>query len=324
LAFDLVLPIWWDYSFTASTKPYHHYLAADFDEDTPQFPQVITPYTSLIFNISERRDPPTYDNYKVLLYLVPDMGRTITWSGSESSYWEASMRIEPCGAPALISPHHKINISLEQGTRSKQVYIERFISLVLEDTLIPELPYSTYIVGDGLKIYRTVNMTKLEGYLVISLTSTIPTIDVSTVIPEVILATGNQCIEFYNPKSKYRIAKIVPTGVYSYNITVPAQEIWYIGFVTTGQALEIKVDFMVVNNLPINTLPDIILPDTPDIGLNDNITITCDFGLTSWITGISGIVIIIVIIILLCNISTICECCLVSKKEVPVDNLIYY
>jgi hypothetical protein len=235
------------------------------------------------------------------------------------------MRIEPCGAPALISPHHLINVSLDQTTRSKEVYIHRFFSLVLEDTLIPELPYSTYIVGDGLKIYRTVNMTQLEGYLVISLTSTEETIDVSTAISVVILAAGNQCIESYNAKSKYRIAKIVPKGVHSFNITVPAQEIWYIGFVTTGLPLEIKVDYMVVNNLPNNTLPDLILPDTPDIPLSfipSTVIITCGpFGLDFPIIPILGFSILSVI---LCLVSLFTICKSDSKKEVPLDNLKVY
>jgi hypothetical protein len=241
------------------------------------------------------------------------IGDSITWSGSESSFWETSKRIEPCGAPALISPHHKINVSLDQGTRSNQVHIRRFFSLVLEDTLIPELPYSTNIVGDGLKLYRTVKMTQPKGYLVISLTSTYLTINVSSAISEVILATGNQCIELYNPKSEYRIAKIVPIGVHSYNITVPAQEIWYIGFVTTGQPWEIKVDFMVVDNLPNNILPDIILPNFPDIPLFDiPITISCTFNSPGLIYGI---ITMIVFVCLLYPLFMICKYCSDSMPE---------
>jgi len=268
LAFDLVLPVWWDYSFSVSTTPYHHYLTYNFDDYTIE-PVIIAPYTSLLVYISETRNPPTYDHYTVSLSVIsPKSMKSINWSGSQSSFWEASMRIEPCGNPVLIDSHHNINISLDQLTQSNEVYVRRFVSLVLEETLIPELPYSTNILGgDGLKHYRTVKMTQPEGYLMISLTSTIQTIDVSNVITEVILATGNQCIENYDPNSEYRITKIVPERVDNYTITVPVTHIWYIAFVTTGQLGEITVDFMVVDTLPNNTLPDIILPDTPDTPL---------------------------------------------------------
>jgi hypothetical protein len=298
--------------------------------------------------MSERRDPSTYDNYNVSLNLVyPKSRNNITWSGSQSAFWEASMRIEPCGSPELISSHHKVNVSQNQGTHSDEVYIRRYLSIVLEDTLVPELPYSTNIVGDGLKRYRTVQMTKLEGYLVISLTSTI---DISNVITEVILATGNQCIENYDPNSKYRIAKIVPR-VLNYNITVPAQNIWYIGFVTTGQPGEIKVDFIVVDKLTNNTLPDIILPNTPDIALppipdlplpktpvpspsgNNNThgdPLSCDF-----LNDRMNMLLILVVLLFLLNIIFLSIYggyallgpfmkCSDSKKEVSLDNLKVY
>jgi hypothetical protein len=264
LAFDLVITVWWDYSFSVSTTPYPHDLSYNFDTDTIQFPQEKSPYTSLLVYISESRDPSTYDRYKVSLSVIsPKITKLIAWSGSQSSFWEASMRIEPCGNPVLINSHHEITVSLDQGIQSNQVYVRRFVSLVLEETLIPELPYSTYIVGDGLKRYRTVQMTQ-PGYLMISFTSNNEAIDVSNVITQVILATGNQCIENYDPNSEYRIAKMVPERVINYTITVPATDIWYIAFVTTGQPGEITVEFMAVDILPNNTLPDIILPDTPD------------------------------------------------------------
>jgi len=332
LAFDLVLPVWWQYSYPVSTTPYHHYLAYNFDADTIQFPQVKAPYTSLLVYISEHRAPSTYDRYTVSLSVVsPKVMKGIAWSGSQSSFWEASMRIEPCGNPVLIDSHHEINVSLDQGTQSNVVNIERFVSLVLEETLIPELPYSTYIVGDGLKRYRTVKMTQPEGYLMISLTSTNQIIYVSDVITEVILATGNQCIENYDPTSEYRITKIVPERVVSYTITLPATDIWYIAFVTIEQPWEITLDFMAVDTLPNNTLPDTPdtplppLPDTHDTPLpstgGDPLTFWSDPSITLMLLILVVLLFILtgIMIVYICVFTGHCNfmnCCTDTKKEV--------
>jgi len=110
-------------------------------------------------------------------------------------------------------------------------------------------------------------MTQPEGFLIISLSSVNQmTTDVSTLISEVILSTGNQCIENYDPNSKYRISKIVPK-MSIYNITLPARDIWYMAFVPTSEQGVIKVDFTVVDNLPNNTSSDFTIPDTPDTPL---------------------------------------------------------
>jgi len=40
---------------------------------------------------------------------------------------------------------------------------------------------------------------------------------------------------------------IPPNSGSSYNVTVPAEEIWHIGFITTNSIAEINVDFKVVD-----------------------------------------------------------------------------
>jgi hypothetical protein len=129
------------------------------------------------------------------------------------------------------------------------------LDIIVEDSLVRiwnsyDSPYEEYFTGDGMTIYRTLEMDLTKYYdeyvvptnlLIRISTFSVP---VSSVIPTVIFATGDQCIETYsNSNPEDRIVKSVPENVKSFEFTVPAKTIWYVGLRSLKQPNEVKVEY---------------------------------------------------------------------------------
>jgi len=167
---------------------------------------------------------------------------------------ESALRMGPCGIPILISPPHDINILLVQEVEiipneMNLLLVDSRAIIELEETLISDLPASSYFESDGLYRYRTVKMDPpYENKVLVITLSTPNDWKVSDYINEVILETEDYCNSTYHDYSLDRIDERIPhNSGSSYNFTVPAKDIWYITFVTTLSIAEIKIDFKVVD-----------------------------------------------------------------------------
>jgi len=148
---------------------------------------------------------------------------------TDSKSW--TERRDPCGIPELMDSFHEIDFMVTQyarlNTNEAEVTGKGLIRMELEPTLV-ELPY-TATIGDerGLKEYRTVLMEEKTGSLAIYLSSQF---NLNEVASSVVLATGEQCPNRWHLPATQDHLIFNLTAEKSYNITVPAKDIWHIAF----------------------------------------------------------------------------------------------
>jgi hypothetical protein len=213
-------------------------------------------YLALNYNFSEKINTssvPDFLGYHAQLYYKNFLNVT-TLLGSTDLYesfssWRSVGRIEPCGNSNSESNWMKATFNRTASTDSENITTDIILEVAAERTEVPDIsykPFVEYIRGDGLTIYRTVKMYEIyyddDKNLMIKL-STLSSL-LSSVITEVILATGDQCVETFNASSEDHIIKTVPDDVYSFSVTVPAKDIWFIGLRTTGRMNDVKVEYM--------------------------------------------------------------------------------
>jgi len=245
----------WVYSFKASEPTQQRNFIASL---------YIGSYTSLYIKISETdyQNPDTWYNCW-LTFTSPKLNKTysLTSSGGSPGMSNA-FRMGACGIPILISPPHDLNISLihEFVNQTSQQLVDGTAIIELEDTLISPLPASSNFQSDGLWQYRTVKMDPPYENKDFWMTLSTPGREVSDYIKEVRFVTEDQC-----NSSSYRAfsidaiyKKIPPNSGSSYNVTVPAKEIWYIAFITINRIAEINVDFKVVDRPHYDSSPAFI------------------------------------------------------------------
>jgi len=173
----------------------------------------------------------TIDYSAILSFPTLDPSLQLDYSGpaENASAIFLRYRFEPCGTPDLVDMDHQIVVSVAQ--RSEGSYnITGFgsVTLDLQETFVAELPYEGRVgEGKGLDEFKTVMMEAETGSLEITLTS--ESYAVNEVIPEIIFATGSQCIYKFDGDSEERKVYAVPDGK-RFSITVPARDIWYIAF----------------------------------------------------------------------------------------------
>jgi len=173
----------------------------------------------------------TIDYSAILSFPTLDPSLQLDYSGpaENASAIFLRYRFEPCGTPDLVDMDHQIVVSVAQ--RSEGSYnITGFgsVTLDLQETFVAELPYEGRVgEGKGLDEFKTVMMEAETGSLEITLSS--ESYAVNEVIPEIIFATGSQCIYKFDGDSEERTVYAVPDGK-RFSITVPARDIWYIAF----------------------------------------------------------------------------------------------
>jgi hypothetical protein len=163
--------------------------------------------------------------------LVPSLELDYSGPSENASAISVRYRFEPCGTPDLLDMDHQIVGTLSQRTEggSENITGSGTVTLKLEETLV-QLPYEGRIgEGNELDEYKTVMMNEMTGRMLISLSSE-SSRDLNEVIPEVLLATGSQCIYIFESDSADRIVYTVPGGTKNYTIEVPARDVWFIAF----------------------------------------------------------------------------------------------
>jgi hypothetical protein len=213
-------------------------------------------YTTLTYHISETLDTSSVTgllSYSPRLYLNSSDSKLIDFIDLVGPFsdWSSSGRLEPCGNPNFLSI--PLIFNLTSTTQSEDTLEGRgHLKIIVEESLVVwnRLPYLEYLTADGMTIYRTVEMDLTKYYdeyvvptnlLIRISTFTEP---VSSVIPTVIFATGDQCIETYsNSNTEDRIVKTVPENVKSFEITLPAKNIWYVGLRSLSKPYEVKVEY---------------------------------------------------------------------------------
>jgi hypothetical protein len=200
-----------------------------------------------------------------MTFTSPNISSSSFGSCSGCSGTGGWLRKEPCGVPDLINPSHNINVTLHQDFRDYEPadndtdYVNGTITIELEETLVPSLPYFDSFPTDGILRFRTVKIN--EPYenkdLLIRLSTKSEYGEISDYLRYVSLATGGECTTDY-PEFKtdnWMELEVPDQSGWSYNVTVPARDIWHISFATTNQAGDIFVDYMLVNRPePIESL----------------------------------------------------------------------
>jgi hypothetical protein len=231
----------WKYSFNASELLQQINFIASMDSGS---------YTSLYIKISETYQPNKQDN-SWLTFTSPKTGNLSLSRSIGISSMRFVSRAGPCGIPILISPPHDLYISLfhEFQNQSSELIVDGTAIIELEDTLISSLPASSNFHSDGIWQFRTVKMDPPYENKDFWVTLSTPGGEVSDYINEVRFVTEDQCnsspLAFFGENAIYKM--IPPNSGSSYNVTVPAEEIWHIGFITTNSIAEINVDFKVVD-----------------------------------------------------------------------------
>jgi len=176
--------------------------------------------------------PPTY--------LVPwDNGNTL--DDDLIYYWytnygaHTKYNLEPCGS-GLISPPHLINVTLEEEIKlytrnhTTPMLVNGILNIQLEDTLIPGLPYisnDNFAFHDNY-IFKTVRIPPPFENKDLRITFSGSYHFKFNLGPDVILATGNQCIFTYDDSNhEDRLIFPIPPELETWNITVPARDIWF-------------------------------------------------------------------------------------------------
>jgi len=186
---------------------------------------------------------------------------SIPWKPVE--WFDKVFRFEPCvfnSSKNLYNSTYNVNMTLVQEVEDfpGKMQVRGMATIVLEDTLIPQGINGTFRTSIMRTffyeeyLYRTI---KIDGYneyyetkdLVIHLS--VPYIgypeSLSFYIPELIFASGDQCIWTYNISSEDRFVRQVPQDIGSWNITVPARDIWYIAFRSTLSKMDILDVYLV-------------------------------------------------------------------------------
>jgi len=175
-------------------------------------------------------------------------------------------RYEPC----ILVNYYNFSIVQEIQNLPSNLTVKGKLDAIAEDTLITLLPYTENIldshlvqfttVQNGDQRFRTIKIAHYENKdLVIQLSATEHdhTHTISSRIKEVIFATGDQCIWTYNNSSEDRFVRVVPEDSgRSWNVTVPAKDIWFIDFVTISNRNNFQVDYLLVDRPePVPTSP---------------------------------------------------------------------
>jgi len=186
-------------------------------------------------------------------------------SSSEDDFHPAyhRQRFEPC---EKWSSAFNFSIVQEIEHFPSNLTVNGNLDLIWENTVIPRLPYRDYFEPDALYQfttgatrayedyrYRTViisgNMEKKDLLVKLSLLN--PLKSISAQIKEVIFASGDECIWTYNISSEDRFVKKVPTAgslsSSTWNITVPAKNLYHIAFVTLFNGDTVIVDYELVD-----------------------------------------------------------------------------
>jgi len=232
----------------------------------------IPEYFSLLFEIRElyNQDYQTEDGYRSYIILKsPAVNQQINLPSFTSNpvfieqFFYTAFRFEPCG---LSSANYDFSVIQEIERFPNNLMVKGSIDVITEESLISSLPYKEqfnsfyqFNNGDfyGNYRYRTVKMTGYSGYyknkdLMIKLS--VPTLEnakLSEFITEIIFASGDQCIWTYNISSEDRFVRSVPQDLEigrSWNVTVPARDIWYIAFVTKFNSVDkLRADYLLVD-----------------------------------------------------------------------------
>jgi len=168
----------------------------------------------------------------ILSFPTLDPSLQLDYSGSAENGSAISLRyrFEPCGTHDLVDMDHQIAVTIAQRSDgSYNMTGVGSLTLDLQETFVGELPYEGRVgEGKGLDEFKTVMMESETGSLEITLSS--ESYDVNEVIPEIIVATGSQCIyTFDDGETEERKVYAVPDGK-RFSMTVPVRDIWYIAF----------------------------------------------------------------------------------------------
>jgi len=223
-------------SETTKTWDYAINLAPSTPETTPlrlesslafPFASLYVEFTAFDFNSSD----PTIDYSAILSFptLVPSLELDYSGPAENDSAVFMRYRFEPCGTPDLLDLDHQIVAEiLQRSAGSSNLTGSGSVTLQLEETFVKELPWEGRIgEGKGMDEFKTVMMKEEMGSLFITLWS--ESRNLNEVIPEIIVATGSQCIYKFEVDSKDRVVYTVPDGTI-FTITVPASDIWFIAF----------------------------------------------------------------------------------------------
>jgi hypothetical protein len=183
-------------------------------------------------------------------------------SSGQRDFYTAIARFEPCG----MLDYGLFSIVMEVEHFPSDLIVKGKLVCLTEETLIPYLPfkekildndliqYTTYYYGEDHR-YRTIDFQYPEEYenkdLVIQLSVLADDArSISSLVKEVIFASGDQCIWTYNISSEDRFVKQIPQdeNVRSWNITVPAKSLWYIDIVTVSNRNDFQVDYLLVDH----------------------------------------------------------------------------
>jgi hypothetical protein len=220
-------------------------------------------YVSIGFEIWE-----TYQNYQtsdgysswMSMNLTSQLSLTIYLSSIPPQDSRTIIgRREPCGMPS------SYNLSIVQEIQHfpSNLTVKGILDVIIEETLIPYLPYTENFLDNDLiqftnyygdQRYRTVKMGGNPGVyekkdLVIQISPLAGDArNISSLIEEVIFATGDQCIWSYKISSEDRFVRKVPEDSgRSWNVTVPAKDLWYLSFVTKTFKNDFQVDYLLVD-----------------------------------------------------------------------------
>jgi hypothetical protein len=230
----------------------------------------IPDYFSLLFEIRElyNQDYQTEDGFRSYIILKsPAVLQKINLPSFTCNpvfgpqFFYTAFRFEPCG----LSSNYDFSVIQEIERFPNNLMVKGSIDVITEESLIPGLPYKEqfnsfyqFNNGDfyGNYRYRTVKMTGYSQYyqnkdLMIKLSVPgVPEKSISEFITEVIFASGDQCIWTYDISSEDRFVKQVPQDLEigsSWNVTVPARDIWYIAFVTKFNSDQLRVEYLLVD-----------------------------------------------------------------------------
>jgi hypothetical protein len=229
-------------------------------------------YVSLGFEIWETyQNYNQSDGYRSSINMTSPPLPTITAipSSGKRGFYTAIPRFEPCGMLELFN----FSIDLEIEHFPSDLMVKGKLECIAEQTLIRYLPYkekildfdliqyTSYYYGEDHR-YRTIDFQYPEAYenkdLVIQLSVLADDArSISSLVKEVIFASGDQCIWTYNISSEDRFVKQIPQdeNIRSWNITVPAKDVWYIDIVTVSNRNDFQVDYLLVDHISSSYIP---------------------------------------------------------------------
>jgi hypothetical protein len=214
-------------------------------------------YVAFGYEYKELYLPENPSGYRSWINWVSPIIQTMNISSGNFSPAVHHGRFEPCEKSPSV-----FNFSIVQEIEHfpSNLTVNGNIELIWENTLIPGLPYRDYFESGALYQfkensygdyrYRTVRMAERpeKKDLVIRLSLPDPKQSISLLIKEVIFASGDQCIWTYNISSEERFVRQVPAGsLSSWNITVPAKNLYHIAFAMLYNGHTVIVDYELVD-----------------------------------------------------------------------------